>query len=55
MNIAKPMDTAKPWYREIWPWVVIGMLSSAVAASLWSAYLAVHTDDVVLEHTDAAD
>ena len=31
------------------------MLGSAVAGSCISAYLAVHTTDVVLEHADAAE
>lgn len=44
-----------PWYRHLWPWIIIGFLSSAVIASCISAYLAVHTDDVVLEHADQAD
>jgi hypothetical protein len=47
-------DTA-PWYRQIWPWIIIGLLSSAVIGSCVSAYLAVHTTDVVLEHSDSSD
>ncbi len=43
-----------PWYRQFWPWFVIGLLSSAVVGSLVSAYLAVHTTDVVLPHADSA-
>jgi len=43
-----------PWYRQFWPWFVIALLSSAVAGSLVSAYLAVHTTDVVLPHADSA-
>jgi hypothetical protein len=43
-----------PWYRHVWPWFIIALLSSAVAGSLVSAYLAMHTSDVVLEHGDAA-
>ena len=44
-----------PWYRQFWPWFVIALLSSAVMGSLTSAYLAVHTHDVVLPHADSAD
>lgn len=44
-----------PWYRHLWPWIIIGFLSSAVIGSSVSAYLAYHTDDVVLEHGDASD
>ncbi len=52
------MDTnssTAPWYRHVWPWIIISMLSSAVIGSLVSAYLAVHTNDVVLEHADASE
>jgi len=45
----------RPWYRYFWPWLVIGLLGSAVIGSLTSAYLAVHTTDVVLEHADQSD
>jgi len=44
-----------PWYRHFWPWFVLALLASAVAGSLVSAYLAVHTSDVVLEHADASE
>jgi hypothetical protein len=43
------------WYRHIWPWIIIGFISSAVIGSCLSAYLAVHTNDVVLEHSDSSD
>lgn len=45
----------RPWYRYFWPWLVIGLVSSAVIGSLASAYLAVHTTDVVVEHDDASE
>lgn len=47
--------TATAWYRNLWPWIIIGLLSSAVIGSCLSAYLAVHHGDVVLEHSDQAD
>lgn len=43
-----------PWYRQFWPWFLIALLSSAVLGSCISAYLAVNTRDVVLEHDDQA-
>ena len=43
------------WYRQVWPWIIISLLSSAVIGSCVSAYLAVHTNDVVLEHSDSSD
>ena len=48
-------QTAPAWYRHIWPWIIIGLISSAVIGSCLSAYLAVHTRDVVLEHNDSSD
>jgi len=48
------MTIVKPWYREIWPWVIITMLSSAVSGSLVSLYFALHTRDVVLDHSDSS-
>jgi hypothetical protein len=47
--------TLLPWYRHFWPWFVLVLLASAVAGSLVSAYLAVHTTDVVLEHGDSSE
>lgn len=44
-----------PWYRQFWPWFVITLLSSAVIGSCVSAWLAVHTSDVVLPHADASE
>ena len=47
--------TATVWYRHLWPWIIIGLISSAVVGSCVSAYLAMHTTDVVLEHADSSD
>ena len=44
-----------PWYRSFWPWLVIVLLSSAVIGSFVSAYYAMHTRDVVLDHADSSD
>jgi hypothetical protein len=46
--------TTLPWYRHFWPWFLIALLSSAVAASFVSLYFAAHTTDVVVEHPDAS-
>ena len=47
-------DSDTPWYSKFCPWFIIALLSAAVAGSLVSAYLAVTTPDVVLEHSDQA-
>jgi hypothetical protein len=44
-----------PWYRQFWPWFVISLLSTAVIGSCVSAWLAVHTSDVVLPHADSSE
>jgi hypothetical protein len=43
------------WYRQLWPWIIIALLSSGVIGSCVSAYFAIHTRDVVLEHRDASE
>jgi len=57
MNPKEPSPDvlSRPWYRYFMPWLVIVLVSSAVVASLASAYLAAHTSDVVVEHRDASD
>ena len=47
-------STSLPWYRYFLPWMLIALVSSAVVGSLVSAYLAAHTQDVVLDHADAS-
>lgn len=44
-----------PWYRHFWPWFMISLVGSAVIGSCVSAWLAVHTNDVVLPHADASE
>jgi uncharacterized protein len=53
--MSSAVEPAAAWYRHFWPWFILALLSSAVIASLASAYLAVHTTDVVLEHADSSD
>jgi len=49
------LKVALPWYRHFWPWFIIAMLASAVTGSFVSLYFALHTNDVVLEHSDASE
>jgi hypothetical protein len=50
-----PASPPLPWYRFFLPWLALMLVSSAVIASLVSAYYAVHTQDVVLDHADASN
>lgn len=41
------LDT-RPWYRELWPWLIIGLIGFAVSASLGLVFVAVdNADDLV--------
>lgn len=35
----------KPWYRQLWPWLLISLPASAVVAGFVTLGLALHTDD----------
>jgi uncharacterized protein len=37
--------TAKPWYREPWPWILMAGPATVVVAAFVTAGLAVHTND----------
>jgi len=40
----------RPWYREPWPWVAIGIPAVAVAGGLFTLYLAItHPDPLVVD------
>lgn len=36
---------ARPWYRERWPWILMAGPATAVVAGLFTAWLAVRSDD----------
>ena len=38
-------DPVRPWYREPWPWILIGLPGSVVVASFVTFYLAAHNAD----------
>lgn len=42
----------KPWYRQFWPWFLISLPASAVIAGLYTAFLAVRTDDSLVVDSD---
>jgi hypothetical protein len=42
---ASEAATALPWYRHFWPWFIIGLLGTAVAASLATVWVAFANQD----------
>ncbi|MDR0588307.1 MAG: FixH family protein [Burkholderiales bacterium] len=42
-------NVAKPWYREIWPWVVIGSLSTVILACFVTFYFALRAWDGLVD------
>ena len=44
---------SQPWYRQFWPWFLIGLPASAVVASLYTVSLAVRSSDSLVISDDA--
>ena len=44
--------TLKPWYREPWPWVAIGIPAAAVIMGLTTLYLALANPDYLVVEDD---
>ncbi|MCV6606050.1 MAG: FixH family protein [Porticoccaceae bacterium] len=43
------IDT-KPWYRQFWPWLIIGLPATVVVAAILTVRLALHSaDDMVVD------
>ena len=43
----------KPWHRQFWPWFLIGLVSSAVLASLITLVIAIRNPDPLVERDPA--
>lgn len=44
-------EDSQPWYRQPWPWVLIGLPGVAVVASIASLFIALHgADDTVADN-----
>jgi hypothetical protein len=43
-----PKRRSSPWYREPWPWLLMAGPAIVVVAALFTAYLAVRSDDGVV-------
>ena len=44
------IEKGKPWYREPWPWILMIMPVTAVVAGSFMMWLAVSTEDGLVEH-----
>jgi hypothetical protein len=42
---ARRMPPPRPWYREPWPWILMGLPLAAVLASIATAWIAIVNDD----------
>ena len=38
-------QAARPWYREPWPWIIIGLLGTVIVASLITFWIAASNPD----------
>ena len=45
MNDPANEYTVRPWYREPWPWIIIGLLGTVIIASLVTLWIAVSNPD----------
>lgn len=41
-------NTVKPWYKQFWPWMLIGLPTSVVIASVTTYFLAINGMDSVI-------
>lgn len=45
---AAAMNTTSPWYKQLWPWILIGILTCSVSLTLSMVVIAVtHPDNLV--------
>ena len=48
MTPAPPADAGRPWYCYFWPWFIVALLATSVAAGLATAVIAyTHADEIV--------
>lgn len=43
------LNTTQPWYREPWPWILMAGPVTAVVAGVFTAYLAIVSNDGLVE------
>ncbi|SMC22094.1 hypothetical protein SAMN02745857_01323 [Andreprevotia lacus DSM 23236] len=42
-------NTPRPWHKSFWPWFLIALPAIAVVASSWTFYIALRSDDGVVD------
>lgn len=55
MSVAKENTdvVARPWFREPWPWIIIGLIGSVMIASLVTLWIAAtNPDALVVDETE---
>ncbi len=45
-------EVIQPWYRQFWPWFIIGLLASSVIAGLTTVWISLQTTDSLVVRTD---
>lgn len=45
MSTPRRLPPVRPWHREPWPWVIIGLLGATVVASLVTVWIAISNPD----------
>ncbi len=45
-------EDTDPWYRQFWPWFIIALPGMAVAAGLYTLWLAMQTQDSLVVRSD---
>lgn len=44
-----PVTDSKPWYKQLWPWLIISLPASAVIAGLTTLYIAIENQDPLVK------
>ena len=42
------IQTVKPWYKQFWPWMIMGLPASVVVASIVTYFIALDGIDSVI-------
>lgn len=43
------ISDSKPWYKQLWPWLIISLPASAVIAGLSTLYIAIENQDALVK------